>query len=181
MSIESLLIPKSSAPEHYLRSLDTQIKNILNNKSLPPDVKYSLYSQVINKWTDVHEDMQKPTKVTVSHTTSSPVYDIFDDIPKTSQKKAKKLMNFINSMPNVSITPNGAVTIDGKELRNSNITNIVKDFILNTKSRPPVGTKQLALEMKYNNVPLDIITNKNRHSWFGYDKAPETNQWRTNF
>lgn len=184
MSIESILIPKSSASQHYLRSLDTQIKNILNNKSLPSDVKYNLYSQVLNKWNDVHEDMRKPTKLTVTKTTDvSQNYDLFENIPKSSHKKAKKLLNFINTLPNVSITPNGGVTIDGREVKNSNISNIVSDFILNRISKPPIGAKQLALELKAYNVPLDIITNKNRLVWFEKKlpdaaKSPQTPEWR---
>ena len=91
-------------------------------------------------------------------------------------------MSFINTLPNVSITPNGAITIDGREVRNSNISDIINDFILNKKSRPPVGAKQLAREMKYNNIPLEIITNKKRLSWFQDNisqdtKSPEINQW----
>lgn len=180
MSIESLLIPKSSAPHHYLKSLDSQIENILNNKALPSDVKYNLYSQVINKYTDVRENMQKPTKVTVNKISEpQQVYDLYENIPKNMHKKVKKLINFINSLENVSITPNGAVNIDGHELRNSNISDIVTDFIMNKKSRPPVGAKQLALEMKLNNVPLNIINNKNRLAWFDENKSPEVfnNQW----
>ena len=49
MSVESILIPKPSATEHYVKSLDDQIKHILNNKSLPLDIKYQLYSQILNK------------------------------------------------------------------------------------------------------------------------------------
>ena len=94
MSIESLLIPKSSVPTHYLKSLDDQIKTILTNKSIPSDVKYQLYSQVINKWQDVHEDMRKPTKVTVIKTEPKKVYDIYEEISKNSHKKAKRLINF---------------------------------------------------------------------------------------
>ena len=182
MSIESLLIPKTNTPEHYLRSLDDQIKHILNNKSLHSDIKYQLYSQVLNKWIDVHENLRKPTKVTVNKTEPKQVYDMNEDFPKTSKKKAKKLMSFINTLPNVSITPNGSITIDGREVRNSNISDIINDFILNKKSRPPVGAKQLAREMKYNNIPLEIITNKKRLSWFQDNisqdiKSPEINQW----
>ena len=185
MSIESILIPKNRAPEHYLRSLDAQIKNILNDKSLAPDVKYQLYSQVINKWTDVHENMSKPTKVAVNKCEPKQVYDPYYDIPKTSHKKAKKLMNFINTLQNISITPGGEILIDGRAVRNSNISDIVSDFVSNKKSRPPVGAKQLARELKLNNVPLNVISNKNRLSWF-HDKyspdikSPEiyNNQWR---
>ena len=181
MSIESLLIPKSSAPHHYLSSLDSQIENILNNKSLPSDVKYNLYSQILNKWTDVRENMQKPTKITVNKNPQpQQVYDLYENIPKTFHKKVKKLMKFINSLANVSITPNGVVTIDGREMRNSNISDIITDFIMNKKSRPPIGAKQLALEMKSNNIPLNMINNKNRLAWFDDNKSPEVynNQWR---
>lgn len=186
MSIESILIPKNRAPEQYLRSLDAQIKNILNDKSLAPDIKYHLYSQVINKWTDVHQNMSKPTKLTVNNFESKQVYDTYDDIPKISHKKAKKLMNFVNTLKNVSITPDGVITIDGREVRNSNISDIVSDFVSNKKSRPPVGAKQLAREMKFNNVPLNIISNKNRLSWFQDKYSPDikspeiyNNQWRS--
>ena len=185
MSIESILIPKPSATEHYVRSLDDQVRQILKNKSLPTDIKYQLYSQILNKWNDVHANMRKPTTLTVNKTKINQGYDLYEDIPKASHKKVKKLMNFINSIPNVSITPNGAVTIDGREIKKSNIKNIVSDFVLNRISKPPVGAKQLALELKYNNIPLDIITNKNRHSWFDNNqstdfKSPETpkNQWQ---
>ena len=89
MSIESLLIPKTSAPEHYLRSLDDQIKHILNNKSLHSDIKYQLYSQVLNKWIDVHENLRKPTKVTVNKTEPKQVYDFYEDFQKHQREKLK--------------------------------------------------------------------------------------------
>ena len=129
--------------------------------------------------------MRKPTKLTVNKTTElTNNYDLYENIPKRYHKKAKKLMNFINTLPNVSITPNGVISIDGHEVRNSNITNILSDFVLNRISNPPVGAKQLALELKANNVPLDIITNKNRHSWFvnrlpNDTNSPETPKWRS--
>lgn len=173
MSIESLLIPKSSAPMHYLRSLDEQIKHILNDKKLASDVKYHLYSQVLNKWNDVQENMRKPTKIAVNKNESKPEYELYDNIPKTALKKAKKLMNFINNLANVSITPDGSLSIDGREVINSNISTILSHFVLNTKASAPIGAKQLAQELKFNNVPIEIIGNKNRHTWFVDTKSPE--------
>ena len=129
--------------------------------------------------------MRKPTKAIINKPQIKQAYELYEQLPKTSHKKAKTLMNFVNSLPNVSITPNGAVSIDGREIKNSNISNIISDLILNRISKPPVGAKQLALELKYNNVPIEVITNKNRHSWFDNKistelKSPETpkNQWR---
>jgi len=173
MSVESILIPKANVPKQYLDSLDGQIKHILQNKNLPSDVKFNLYSQVLAKWNDVQEDMKKPTKATFIHKEPK-TYDLLESIPKSQQGKAKKLHHFIENLPNITIKPNGVVAIDGKEIRNSNIVEIVEDLVRNKKNaRPPTGTKQLAKELKNSDVPIEYITNKQRLSWFQQQQYTE--------
>ncbi len=165
MSIESILVPKAQVPKRYLESLDGQIKQVLENKSIPNDVKFTLYNQILSKWNNVQEDLQKPTKLTVVPAGIQASNNTVQ-APQKRVTATDKLHQFIKSIPLVDIDPSGTVTIDGNLIRKSNINKIVADFTQNSKTRAPTGSKQLAKLLKEYQVPLDYITNENRFPWF---------------
>lgn len=170
MSIESILIPKTKTPKQYVKSLDHQIEAVLNNKSLPTDSKYQLYRQVLMKWDNLSENLSKPIKLDVNRSTqpmsTQDGATIAATFPKTYQSKAQNLVQFIKALPEVQTGDDGVLTINGRQIRNSNFVDILHDFIRKKKTRPPVGARELATVLKHNNVPRELIGNPNRLGWF---------------
>lgn len=87
---------------------------------------------------------------------------IIESVPKSYEKKAKSLIDYWKTKHNERIKwdDTGRIYLDGKPIENSNIIDIVNDFIRKRKTaQPAVGRDGIARIMGASSTPKKLIGN----------------------
>lgn len=179
--------------QNFVESKLDYASHLLNDSSIPSDIKLQLYSSALNSMNDkLEEILNKPVKA-----------DIVSDAPKIKQKLGhsnviKKVqssiildstdLTFIQSLPptcrnNASLVisilkphpklikwdEKGEVTFfDSETVDGSNITDLINYAIRNLKwTKDPPGINRFLAVCKMLNVPTAILSNSVKNDWFG--------------
>lgn len=85
---------------------------------------------------------------------------VLPSFPKSLQSRARALLTYIS--PAVSWNPKGEVLIDGEQIPDSNIVDLVKVQLKDYKNFKPVGLEKFTHILKNANVPLSLLANSRR-------------------
>lgn len=165
---------------HEFQTLDDDMKSILFNSNLPPDVKLNKYNEVLQRFMDKKktlESTEHPIKIK-SDVTNNKIKDVVQDVkdnekldkdfiitamPKPQQKKVTGLLQLLNKKPNFTWDQFGQIKIDNRLLPKTNIIDL-----LNFYSRPqnfkreqyPGGWDVFGKFLSDNNIPKIYLSNK---------------------
>ena len=90
--------------------------------------------------------------------------DIMDSLPDRSKKMGNILMTHLETHPQFDWDESNHLIIDGSPILDSNMLDLVHDFIRDRPTKQPVsGAKEFAKLLKDTNVSMEVIGNKNRH------------------
>ena len=167
-----------------LVSLKEEMGDILERQDLRPDEKAKLYGQAFQRYQNVHDQKQaKPISVqlvppTVKSDFTSAIkrdikeekpsdqvsMEIVQSLPKTLKNRAELLLQKLKQQgEEVNWNDRGELVYNGKEVRGSNMLDLVNDILRNRrKTSTPQGWEYFARGLAHMNIPNELIQNINR-------------------
>ena len=167
-----------------LVSLKEEMGDILERQDLRPDEKAKLYGQAFQRYQNVHDQKQaKPISVqlvppTVKSDFTSAIkrdikeekpsdqvsMEIVQSLPKTLKNRAELLLQKLKQHGEVvNWNDRGELVYNGKEVRGSNMLDLVNDILRNRrKTSTPQGWEYFARGLAHMNIPNELIQNINR-------------------
>ena len=159
----NLMPIKNPSQDKLIKTMD-EMKNILDNDSIPKDIKSSRFNNQLKDFS-VFVDKFIPQSVPPA---PAPIQEnVFRSLPKTFQEHAHVLMKELENFPDIiNWDTNKEVTIQGQKLKGSNIIDLIGDVLRNRKTLPPIHSSTFLKTMADLNIPEEFIKNKNRISKF---------------
>ena len=153
---------------------DTDMSGILENENLTDAEKQKLYNARMEDYLNLRKqkDDQIPT-VRVNQNGEAKGKQAGDEgvishLPATLRPKAAALLKRLRANPEViSWDEAGKVKVDGTEIVNSNISDLVSDAVRARKSFNPTGARRFFQGLAKLNVPRDIAGNNKRWEELG--------------
>ena len=193
-NIQSPLTTKVSA-------LDTQMKQILDRTDIDDYTKATMYSQVLNEYLKVRNQINEPQPIhIIDHTqpkiqqipTPSPqeadnepqqqqpqnnLNHILELVPKNYRQKAATLLGLIENNPNINFNDKSELVIGDRTIVGSHSVDLVNDLVRpkNKSNPPPTGWSDFAVALKEINIPRIIVGNQDRwRHMTNYNHVPVT-------
>lgn len=148
--------------------LDREMLNLLNNKSLSDQDKWSQYQQVLQRYLHFTSQNRKPIHIPVVDLVSNVKVkhdelkneELIGTFSKAYKMEIKNILNHIGRRPDkIDWDNDGMVYIDGERVPNSNIVDLLHDVIRAKKATQPPGWEQLMHALKDISTPTEFITN----------------------
>jgi len=157
--------------------LNQQMDSIVNNSKLPTETKLRNHDQVFQRYLNLQHQQENyiPT-VRVQSTVEAepqesqppppqPVSDseILQTIPQKYKAQAEGLLRWMKKTPGaVEWDDKGVVTLDGKSIQGSSISDLINDTIRERKGFTPKGRNDFTQILAKLNTPEDFVRNNNR-------------------
>ena len=153
-----------------LSALDKEMEDILR-ETTSNDLKLRKYQDALRRYhqlTDIRDETPVKQTITVEEeeVPAIPHQQIIRNMPAQKQRSAKILLDFLETMPELSVNDRNEISIHGKLVKNSNIHDLVSDLTRDTRGRPPKGLNELTRALKVRNVPLTAIGSSHRKTLF---------------
>ena len=149
--------------DKVLTSIEGEMSSILNDDSIPEDVKAKLYSSAQSRFLKIeHPQLGETTAVTKPF--NSPDF-VLDTLPQKLVERAKLLASILKNTNRVSINNKNELLIDGEVIPGSNATELYLDVL---KRRPNTSSgydrfEQLVQESgRPNDIPEKPSTRQSR-------------------
>jgi hypothetical protein len=172
-----------------LSVVDQQLQTILNDTSLPADVKFVKYQQVLHRYNILKEDYDKPLEVNIKNFQQQQPVEVEENqtvsrrklpdyilsgIGVKNKKTAEILIDHIERNPEFQFDTSNRLVLDGELVTGSNIIDLVNDFVRDrTKAEPVPGARKFAEALRRTNVPIIAIGNKARvRDFFTNERNP---------
>ena len=135
----------------------------------------------------------EPTVIAPPSATTSPTRDfdlnnnkyhvsndsILSSVPRTYRVKGQKLVELLRRTPQISWLPTGEVSIRGKIIPNSNISELVNDTLRHRQRvSPPTGWQSFIEALVEDNIPRNLIGNVQRKSYIKRREPAKQHQRR---
>ena len=160
---------KNPSQDQLVKTME-QMSNVLNDNSIPDDIKSSRYNEKIKDFTVYADKVTSGNVRTPSYSTTEPTENkMFYSLPKTFQQPANILLKELEKFPERVQWDNNTneLTIDGKRMVGSNIIDLVGDVMRNRKTVSPLMYSDAFLQLLADvNVPEEFIRNKSRLTQF---------------
>jgi hypothetical protein len=148
---------------------DTAMSGILESENLTDAEKQKLYNANMENYLSLRKqkDEQIPA-VRVARDKEGEKEtlrdaDVIAHLPVTQRSKAAALLKRLKANPGViSWDESGKVKVDGREIVNSNISDLISDAVRAQKNFNPTGTQKFFRGLARLNVPKDIAGNAKR-------------------
>ena len=161
---------------------DTEMSNILQRTDLNDAEKQKLYSTNLERYLNLKQqkDNQIPSVRVVSNAENkeepkerAQLSDalVVEHIPKTMRPRATTLLNRLKARPDIiSWDESGQVSVEGKKIPQSNISDLVSDAMRARKNFNPTGSREFFRVLSKINMPKDLVRNEER--WKQVDSSP---------
>src|SRR5437868_82885 len=185
-----VLLPQTGAflqkPTAEESLLDSEMRSILQ-KRIRDSEKWLMYSQVLQKYVDLQEIRNHPLKLDIFETATETEkqqqqqqqQQTISSTPSQNdiQIREQKFESIVNAMPqsyrdttknfleylqkhNVDWNDQNQVFINGNVIANSNIYDLVRDFVSSRKKLSAPGAREFASHLQRMKAPLLFIGNK---------------------
>ena len=147
-----------------LANVNSQLISILDDPSLPDDIKLQHYEQLFSRYRHLKEN-KKPLEMTITTDQSMPsrVSEVIDVMPKSVKTNAKVLLQHLQENPTkIKFDTYGRLLYEGKPVDGSNYVDLLLDTSRHTKQKPVTGSKEFLSLLKQTNAPNISIGNPNR-------------------
>lgn len=169
-----VLLPKEATEtrrpiDSVLNGLEREMIDLLD-QNVAADAKLTMYNSLFNRFRKLTSQRNEPYKLQILEPVEQDISDkeILEGIPDTKLSNANLLLKFIQKTPNIQITENGEIIVDGNKIYGSNIIDLVHDLSRQRKTHAPaIGIAEIARALKKANVPIQAIGNKERLEYFG--------------
>lgn len=167
-----MLVPEDrlQAVEH-MSELDTQMKNILQNKNLTESEKAILYLQILQKYTNFSvekpspeevpaEQLEIPIELTVIKTEKDDIEDkATSAAPMRYRELVKDIFKFLNHQHLLQWSSEGELIYKDKLYPKTNIVLLVNDLLRNRK-KAPLGRNVFLNALNEAKFPKHLDVNK---------------------
>ena len=86
-------------------------------------------------------------------------HTIVKTVPGSFRRKAERLTEFLKSSGRISWSDSGRLLVNGKEIENTNIVDLVNDALRQRKKFAPPGWEIFARELRRMNAPQELVGN----------------------
>ena len=145
--------------------IDTSISDILKEDKLPEETKANLVTNQLGKFLHYKNRVQFPHETKWNESNQKNVTkgltggDIAKTVPIKFRKKAEQLAEFLKSSGQVSWTDTGRLVLQGQEVQNTNIVDLINDALRQRKTFTPPGWENFAKELRRLNAPKELVGN----------------------
>ena len=134
--------------------MDVEIRSILNSNEAD-DIKAARYAQALNKFRNINRPKEKP---------SLKNEEILDSISNTVRHKAKRILDGISDIPEMSWNEKGELVYKQSVVPNSDIVKLLTDVLKSKTVDRPEGWKEFAQGLGTSNkMDRELISNQS--SW----------------
>ena len=155
---------------------DTDMTDILQRTDVDDTEKQKLYYANLERYLNLRQqkDSQTPTvQIALSATSSeepSPPNNaqlsdevVVEHIPKTMRPRATAILNRLKERPDViTWDKTGEVKLEGENIPQSNISDLISDALRARKNFNPTGSKEFFRVLSKINMPKDLVRNEKR-------------------
>ncbi len=144
---------------------------ILQQTDMYDDQKEKLFHANLERYLNLKQqkDSQIPT-VQLAQTTEEktamqelPDSVIVETVPKRMRERATAILNRLKTRPDViTWDRSGEVKLEGRNIPQSNISDLISDAVRGRKNFTPTGSKQFFHALSKINVPRDLVRNEER-------------------
>ena len=145
--------------DKVLTSIEGEMSSILNDESIPEDVRAKLYSSEQSRFLKIEHPQWGETSVTNTKTLNPPDV-VLDTLPNSLVRKAKRICDILKSTNRVSVNDKNEFVIDGDVIRGSNVNDVYLD-ILKKRKNTSTGHEQVTQILHETGVPSDILPDPN--------------------
>ena len=142
--------------DEVLTSIEREMSSILNDDSIPEDVKAKLSSSKQSRFLKIEHPQWGETNVTNTKTLNSPDA-VLDTLPNSLARKAKRICDILKNTNRVQINNKREFVIDGDVVRGSNVNDVYLD-ILKKRKNTSTGYDQVTQILHETGVPSDILS-----------------------
>ena len=135
------------------------MSSILNDESIPEDVKAKLYASKQSRFMKIEHPQWGETTVTNTKTLNTPDV-VLDTLPNTLVRKAKHISYVLESSNRVSVNDKNEFIIDGDVIPGSYANEVYLD-ILRKRKNTSTGLEQVTQILHETGVPSDILPDSN--------------------
>ena len=175
-----------------LKSLDSEMNDILSSKELDDEAKATLYNQVLRRYLTYYDqgkgqplhvklttpksvETPKPDVVSSeetskesteeAETTSAVGQEVIKSVPKLYKTGARQLLDKIKENRDVlHWNDKGELVYENKPISGSHMVDLVNDMLRHRKGFEPVGWSVFARGLAQMSVPENIVRNPQRQS-----------------
>ena len=147
----------------HLTNLDRDMKTILEDPSLPADIKQKKYSQALNRYMNFRQEIMHPKPITVEDP-DMPVMPLTDaeimtGLPKSFRNKGEGLIAHVKRNRNMQWNANKELIYKGNLIQGSNIVDLIQEFVRpKQRSRGlPIGGEEFQEGLLDSNAPREFI------------------------
>ena len=168
-------IQQVTAPIHPIHrsmsTLDRDMQNILQRTDLPVEEKVRQYNQILQRYLEYQDHLRIPTAPPPMTISKDIEQEVLSTIPKTMRRKAENLLERVKRQSNLGWNERGELLFNGEVIQGTNIVDLVNDMVRQRKSFQPRGWREFARALRQDNVPQDLIGNKERWDWMHRESA----------
>ena len=153
-----------------LSRLDTEIKKVLDNATMAPDVKFKMYQTALHQFNQAEIEKRKPHEIKITNATektsgpsSKELIAMLGSISIDKQAPANTLAKFLEGSESIKWDAKGRLLKDGMAVHKSNIHDLFDYLTRNRQANAPPGYNHLARMLIQANVPRTAIGNRNLH------------------
>ena len=164
-----------AAPIHPIHrsisTLDRDMQNILQRTDLSDEEKIHQYNQILQRYLQYQDHLRAPNIPPPMSITKNMEQEVLSTIPKTMRRKAENLLERVKRQSNLGWNERGELLFNGEVIQGTNIVDLVNDMVRQRKSFQPHGWREFARALRQDNVPQDLIGNKERWDWMHRESA----------
>ena len=152
---------RQTPAEHQLSRLDGEMKRILDDTSVPDEVKVKLYGHALHQFNQIHSNTSKPVPIEVVERPrlggSTPDF-LLRHVPERKSENATAMVSFLKEHPEIGWNDRGELLNKGDAIRGSNITDIF-NYAVREMKHEPHGWTDFYDQLTSANVPVIAIGN----------------------
>ena len=158
----------SQTPGTPSKRLDAEMSDVLNSDIYENDrEKWNNYQQVFQRFLALRNiddakkrKVEEKKKSTEDVDEKMQVFNVLQNVPKTYNAKANKLLEFIEKAPNIEWHKSGKIFVDGVEVVGADMTELINDAVRQRKkTKPARGREQFASALRRAGVPSEYVGN----------------------
>lgn len=165
--VPSDIMHKNDTSSQLLSSIDTEMRKILENKTLPSDAKLAQYNQILHQYQKTDEERKQPFQIQVQEPVVKKVENdehLLKGIPPKFKPQATSLINEVKDNKFIKWGDDGEVVVDGIKIIGSHIVDLIHDFSRDRRRKSPaIGAEAFARALAKSHAPRECIGNTHRH------------------
>jgi len=149
-----------------LTNLNNQIGSVLDDSTVPDDVKLQHYEQLVSRYRHL-KDNRKPVELQITSNQGLPsrISEVVDTMPQTAKTNAKVLIaHMLRNPDKIVFDEHGRLMYEGKAVDGSNYVDLIADTSRKTGAKAPVGSKEFLSLLRSSNAPSLAVGNPYRQA-----------------